>query len=557
MVKSHTLRSHNGFDQVDLVGGVTGKGCHSLLTITTLTRVHFTGTPSAPAPGPPSPQLEFPSLDSSLIAAFLSEFDSAIPTGRQLRTLRQTLAELATGADHDERLINEASGAAEGNYEAFSARSILTDTTSSLASPRSTSSAASFSTPLGILQAIFPGVPSARLEHAITNANIEGECTEDVDIGRAIQLLLAQEYMPDDEDNGLSVLDNDHTSMPRREQRTVNAKGKKRRDRLKTVAINNMRPQQPNGSKGASRHDPHPITPPQSSDVDIWTSISSISTQLATLLPSRSESFFKSFFHSPESKSPAAAVRRALTAIINAGDNDGLPLDTNVLLRLQEILRSTDEYSELNAEGQKRFLSDADLCLRAVGSRQDDALDLVLLLRNLADDATEWTTPYRRGPLPHGDHDSSRISNNIPSPIPPHAESLSGPRSGLPPPQPKSEWNVVSRRKRSASANHYVPPNITNGTSTHQISLGSDKDIERLSQRLDELKNSLAEASILAGKAWKGGNSKNLGRQVAMYHVEEVRILLRVTLLVVMNVICGYIFPSRYADYKNSSGIQH
>jgi hypothetical protein len=62
---------------------------------------------------------------------------------------------------------------------------------------------------------------------------------------------------------------------------------------------------------------------------------------------------------------------------------------------------------------------------------------------------------------------------------------------------------------------------------------------------------------MLAGKAWKGGNSKNLGRQVAMYHVEEVRILLRVMLLVVMNVICGYIFPSRYADYKNSSGIQH
>jgi len=28
---------------------------------------------------------------------------------------------------------------------------------------------------------------------------------------------------------------------------------------------------------------------------------------------------------------------------------------------------------------------------------------------------------------------------------------------------------------------------------------------------------------MLAARAWKGGNSKNVGRQVARYHVEEVR----------------------------------
>ncbi len=94
-----------------------------------------------------APQLEFPSLDSSLIAAFLFERNSGSLTKRQLRRLRGTLAELATGADHEEQLISEAlsgthidtssitgsSSALGRSHESFST---VTDATSPLASPR-------------------------------------------------------------------------------------------------------------------------------------------------------------------------------------------------------------------------------------------------------------------------------------------------------------------------------------------------------------------------------------------------------------------------------------
>jgi hypothetical protein len=460
-------------------------------------------------------------LDSSLIAAFISEFDSGTPTTRQLRTLRKQLSKLAIAAER--QLINEApspsSSAAEGTNHTFSAPCTLTDATSPLASPRSTFSAASFSTPLGFLQAAFPGVPSTRLEDAITNAGFDG-CTEDVDMGRAIQLLLAQEYSPNDEESGLMP-----TSRP--EQRTVKGKRKKRKDKIKVITINSIRPLQQNVPKSPS----YVPQSQNSSGVDIWTSISSISTQLATLLPSRPESFFKSFFHSPESSSPAAAVRRALAAIINAEDNDGSLLDMVTLLRLQEIIQSTDEYSKLDAEGQQRFLSDTRLCLRAVGSRQDDAFDLVLLLRSLPDDAAECpTSPHHQGPSPyspHGDDHSFEMSKRTPLPVSPHTELLPGPRSVPASPQLQGEWNVVSRQKRSASTSHKAPRNHAStdlpGTSTHQIGLANDTEIARLKQRVDDLKTCLAEASESAGKAWKGGRSKNLERQ---YHIEEVRILL-------------------------------
>jgi hypothetical protein len=50
-------------------------------------------------------------------------------------------------------------------------------------------------------------------------------------------------------------------------------------------------------------------------------------------------------------------------------------------------------------------------------------------------------------------------------------------------------------------------------------------DPARLEERRDGLKARLREASMSAARAWKEGNSKNLGKQVASYHVEEVRMV--------------------------------
>jgi hypothetical protein len=40
----------------------------------------------------------------------------------------------------------------------------------------------------------------------------------------------------------------------------------------------------------------------------------------------------------------------------------------------------------------------------------------------------------------------------------------------------------------------------------------------RLKVRCDDLDSRLREASMLAARSWKGGNSKNVGRQVARHH---------------------------------------
>lgn len=475
-------------------------------------------------------------MDSSLIAAFLSERDSGSLTKRQLRNLRRTLAKLATGTAHDEQLINEApfgthidgsstgSGAIDRSHETSSAPSTVTDASSPL-SPSSSSSiyTTTFSSLLGFLQAVFPEVPPARLERVITDANCDGGFVDGVDVERIIQLLLTQEYPEDPGDNGvtLSAPENTRTPMSRGEGRVTNAKGKRRKKKLKPIALYDIRQQQ-HVDEGASgyRHDSRFTLPPKSSDVDIWTSVSSISAHLATLLHPHSESFFKSFFHSPESKTPATAVRRALTAITSSRNDDFSPSDTAVLHNLQDILRSTPEYNVLSEQEQNRLFLDAHLCLQAVGSRIDNAFDLVWLLRSLeADDAAGWKiAPYHQEPLLYQDNCIPETSRNTTQ------QWLQLPF------QPQDDWNVVSSRKRPTAANRSVSifaSNDSHGTSAYQIGIAKDMGPARLKERRDNLETRLREASMSAARAWKGGNAKNMRKQVALYHVEEVRMFFR------------------------------
>ena len=476
-------------------------------------------------------------MDSSLIAAFLSERDAESLTKKQLRKLRRTLAKLATGASHDEQLISEAllgthidgSSISSGarSHESTSAPSTVTDASSPLASICITS----FSSLLGFLQAVFPEIPPARLERVITDASFDGGFADGIDVEqdveRIIQNLLTQEYPEDPGEDGSTFVDLEN-KLPTmsREGQVVNAKGKKRKKKLKTIPLSDIRQQQhvDEGAPGppyGSRF----ILASKSSDVDIWTSVSSISAQLATLLHPYSESFFKSFFHSPESKTPAIAVRHALAAIINSRDDDVSSLDMTVLLNLQDILQSTSESNELNEQEQKRLFLDAHLCLQAVKSQIDNVLDLVWLLHSLgADDAAGWkVAPYHQEPILETSKNATQLWPRLPF-------------------QPQDDWNVVSSRKRPTPKRHSVPvltSNDSHGASTHQIGFAKDMGPAGLKERHDDLQTRIREASMSAARAWKGGNSKkggslkNGGRQVAMYHVEEVRTFFRAGLTVI------------------------
>jgi hypothetical protein len=400
---------------------------------------------------------------------------------------------------------------------------------------------ASFSSLLGFLQAAFPEIPPARLERVITDGSYDGGCADGVDVERTIELLLTQEYLGDlGEDAGtFGVFEESDLPPVSKGGQVVNANGKKRRKKAKTIALYDIR-QQWHSDEGASkpRHGSRFISPSKSSDVDIWTSVSSLSAQLATLLHPHSESFFKSFFHSPESKTPATAVRRALTAITSYRDDDVPPPDMTVLLNLQDILRTSPEYNELSEEERARLSLDTHLCLQAVGPRTDNALDLVWLLRSLdADDPAGWKiAPYHQEPLPYEDNRILEVSKNEPFPT---SASHVWPRL---PSQPQDGWNVVSSRKRAKTAKRHgvsiLASSDAQGTSTHQNGFVRDMDPARLKERRDDLEARFREASMSAARAWKKGNSKNMGKQAALYHVEEVRKVLtehRRPVLITMN----------------------
>ena len=508
----------------------------------------------------PSSQIEFHSLDSSLIAAFLSEFNTVSPTRRQLRRLRQILTKLAVAAkeNHDEQSISETlssshiddstlSGSTlEGHSESLSTPM---DSTSPLASPRSTSSStASFSPPFEFLRTAFPGIPSTRLESVIADATCKDGWAEDVDIERAVQLLLTQEYIRALEDGGLDALEDDLTPMYSPEWLTVKAKGKMKKAKMKTYTINDVRQQQ-HISERAHRHAPRRDIPSKSFDVDIWTAVSSISAQLSSLLPPYPESFFKSIFHSPDSKSPATALRHTLTAITSAEDKDANPLDSTLLLSLQDILRSMPEYNEQGPEERERILSDARLCLRAVQSRHGDALDLVWLLHSL--DSGELAEVPLHSQKRQDDR-SMELSASTPPSIfeATYAGSVSDHSPGGPPSQP-DDWSVMQRRKPHSTANPHACFITThddrNKTSAHHIGP------ETLKQRLKFLEERLTETHMCAARAWKRASSNNLGKEVALYHVDEVRPLVWLSLTPAwwFAVIC------RRTNYRKRSKVQH
>ena len=160
---------------------------------------------------------------------------------------------------------------------------------------------------------------------------------------------------------------------------------------------------------------------------------------------------------------------------------------------------------------------DAHLCLQAVEHRTDDALDLVWLLRSLdADDPAGWRiAPYHQEPLPYEDNFKNMAF--------PTSASHLWPRL---PSQPQDGWNVVSSRKRPTAAKRgsvsVLASNNSHGTSAKRDGFARDMDPARLKARRDDLETRLREASMSAVRAWKRGNSKKMGKQVAMCHVEEV-----------------------------------
>ena len=479
-----------------------------------------------------------PPLDTSLLAALLAEVDldsdgNAVST-TDMDTLRATLSELAAQADESqfsefsELQLTSPTDDSTSTPEFYYG---LTATTSSLGSDSSSSSQASFSSPIGFLQAALPHVSTETLKNALSNAEKDNA---EVDMWDVVASILTTESIRELEERGLNGLNEDEDfcrflcddeitwetveTKKKKHKSREHQTPKRRTGRPTKVTLVDIRQRQhvhqPSKTIGAPPPDP-------------WTRLSSLSTHLATLLRPHPASLFLSYFHSPDYPTPYVALCSALESLCQ--DQQTSDERTTMLFNLLDIL--LPQYDNLEVEQRSHLISDIELAIKVTEGREDDALDLINLLRELDSDSS--------GHLEMGVyHFSSKPSPSTPSgaikrlpsapppiPLPPHSKRK------LKPPSPHKpspyQWQMVPQRKPVNRGPHpladYIPAysRDVNGVKVKnkaEGNLGSEDYRRKVGERMRKRDELLREAA----KMWQKGNKKTRGGEVAFYFAERV-----------------------------------
>ncbi|KAG8716183.1 hypothetical protein FRC09_015990 [Ceratobasidium sp. 395] len=369
---------------------------------------------------------KYPRVDASLIAALLSEIDPSQPD--MLVDLHSTLSALNSPADDVQSLssaLEKASLTSSGS---------ISDPLESLSSPATTSasssSLASFSTPLGFLQNLFPHLPSSKLQ-----SNLDQYGADNLD--QIVESLLSDDYIRElqeaDIDRSESVVE--WTAITKKSESSnppVPARQKSKSKKQTTIVIGDVR----------HRH----RAPPRSSalstpSVDPWTYVDSLATRLNAILPNVSATVFSSAFHNPVHPTPAAALRATLASLGHTNTVDDFAL--TALLSL------------LDADADD--ISDASLCLRATASEPNDAYHLVEILREI-DECLPVIVHSPSSPL-----QSSKRVPAAPPDTPPIPQvrrfTIAEPPTLPPPAPPKSAWGTVPVKVKSTTYSHsaFIP----------------------------------------------------------------------------------------------------
>ncbi|CAE6475321.1 unnamed protein product [Rhizoctonia solani] len=339
-------------------------------------------------------QNQYPSLDPSLIAAFLTEFD--IKQQKQLTQLHETLASLCSPVD-DSQLLSSALEKASLTSSS-SASDVFNDSSSSPTSS-SGNSLASFSTPLGFLQNLFPDIDSKTLQSTLDEHDADN-------LESIIDILLSNDLIRDLQERG-GWTDSDLTGKQTFASESVEEWAKvtkAQRDPTPPTPITPARKAKSKGKgKGKGKQQPSFVlgvvchgqlpphrsasTPlPSSTVVDPWTYIESVATRLNAILPNMPASAFSSAFHNPKYPTPADALRATLANLGNTNTVDDFALGALVSL--------------LDDESGDFF--DANLCLRATASQPDDAYHLIEILKDLDKKVpviAHYTTPTVESPI--------------------------------------------------------------------------------------------------------------------------------------------------------------
>ncbi|CAE6499724.1 unnamed protein product [Rhizoctonia solani] len=330
-------------------------------------------------------QSQYPSLDPSLVAAFLTEFD--IEEQQQLTQLHETLASLCSPADDIQSVSSVLEGASLTSSGSVS--DVFNDTSSSPTSS-SSNSLESFSTPLGFLQNLFPDLDSKTLQSTLNEHGADN-------LDSIIDNLLSNDLIRDLRERGGWVdgdSPNKQTLTPESVEEWASATKAQREPtpatprKAKSKAKGKGK-QQPSFVLGVVRHGqlpPHrPASnrPVPSTIIDPWTYIESVATRLSSILPDVPSLTFSSAFHDPKHSTPADALRATLTRLGNTNT-----VDDFALVALISLLDA----------GPEDF-DDANLCLRATASQPDDAYHLIEILKEL-DEKVPVIAHYSTPPVP-------------------------------------------------------------------------------------------------------------------------------------------------------------
>ncbi|KAG9090545.1 hypothetical protein FRC06_000994 [Ceratobasidium sp. 370] len=386
---------------------------------------------------------KYPRVDSTLIAALLSEIDPS--QQHELDDLSSTLSTLSSPSEDVQSLssaLEQSSLTSSGSL--FDP---LNDSSSSHAttSTSSTTSLASFSTPLGFLQNLFPRLPSSKLQSSLDQYGVDN-------LDQVVESLLSDDYIRELQEADVgrptgsprvseSVIE--WTAVTKKSQvdnsPTVRQKSKPKKQA--TLVIGDVRHRHLAPSRTNSRGTP---------SVDPWTYVDSLATRLSAILPNVSATVFSSAFHNPTHPTPAAALRSTLGSLGHTNT-----VDDFALAALLALLDAGPE-----------DIPDASLCLRATASEPNDAYHLVEILREI-DERLPVIVHYPSSPV------LSTGTRRVPSappdspPIPQvRRPSMVEPRSPLSPSTPlspaspaKSVWGTVPVKPKARAYSHsaYIP----------------------------------------------------------------------------------------------------
>ncbi|KAH7318859.1 hypothetical protein B0J17DRAFT_686277 [Rhizoctonia solani] len=384
-------------------------------------------------------QDQYPSLDASLIAAFLAEFD--VKQQQQLTQLHETLASLCFPSDD----VQSISSAPERSSptSSGSVSDVFNDSSSS---PTSLSSISEpISTPLGFLQNLFPDIDSKSLQSALDEHGADN-------LDSIIDILLSNDLIRDLRERGGWVdgdLPSKQTLAPESVEEWASVTKAQREPTPPTTPSRKTKAKSKGKGKGKQqssfvlgvvRHGqlpPHRSAPNPSASstvVDPWTYIDSVATRLNSILPDVPVSAFSSAFHNPSHSTPADALRATLMSLGNTHT-----VDDFALVALISLLDAGPD-----------DLSDANLCLRATASQPDDAYHLIEILKELDEKApvvAHYTTSPVESPtarkvtLPAAPPDSPLLSPRRKSTA---ADIVKSPVSPV-----KSAWGTVPIRPKA------------------------------------------------------------------------------------------------------------